>query len=236
VGNLAVVRYLAKELGASVNLGNQIGATALYIAAHIGLLAVVRCLANELGADHNLEDQNGATPLYVTAQNGHLAVVRYLVKELRANVKKSKKDGTTPLHIAAQKGHLAVVRCLVEELGADVNLVRKGGATALMMAASKSYHKIVAYLMRHGADPQASAALYGTAAYISKTDGASAEQTAYLEAKTHCSNPGCGGAGIKKCTGCKQVRYCGQQCQLAHWPAHKADCKAAAELRASKGK
>jgi hypothetical protein len=113
---------------------------------------------------------------------------------------------------------------------------QKDGATALMVAASESHHKIVAYLMRHGADPQAVAPVFGTAADISKVEGTSPEQTAYLEAKTHCSNPGCGGAGIKKCTGCKQVRYCGKQCQLAHWPAHKADCKAAAELKAANGK
>jgi ankyrin repeat protein len=129
-----------------------------------------------------------------------------------------------------------VVRCLVEELGADVNLARKDSATALMVAASKSNHKIVAYLMRHGADPQVSAPIFGTAAHISKTHGASAEQTAYLEAKTHCSNHGCTGAGAKKCTGCKQVRYCGQQCQLAHWQAHKADCKAAVELKSARDK
>jgi hypothetical protein len=41
----------------------------------------------------------------------------------------------------------------------------------------------------------------------------------------HCSNPGCEGAGIRKCTWCKQARYCGQPCFLAHWKAHKADCK-----------
>jgi hypothetical protein len=47
----------------------------------------------------------------------------------------------------------------------------------------------------------------------------------------HCSNPACAGAGIKKCTGCKEVRYCGQECQLAHWPAHKADCKHQADCK-----
>jgi hypothetical protein len=76
-----------------------------------------------------------------------------------------------------------------------------------------------------------------TAAYLSKHAGASAEQTAYLLAKTHCSNTGCSGAGIMKCTRCKQARYCGEPCQLAHWKAHKAECKRwAAELKAGKGK
>ena len=60
---------------------------------------------------------------------------------------------------------------------------------------------------------------------VAKAHKAPTEQIAYLEAKMHCSNPGCSGAGIMKCTGCKQVRYCGEACQLAHWKAHKADCK-----------
>jgi hypothetical protein len=28
-----------------------------------------------------------------------------------------------------------------------------------------------------------------------------------------------------KCTACTQARYCKEECQLAHWTAHKADCK-----------
>jgi hypothetical protein len=204
-------------------------------AAH-GKLDVVRYLVSDLGADVNQADDQGYTPLFVAAQKGHLAVVRCFIKELGADVNKATKGGATPLFMAAQDGLLAIVQCLVKELGADVNLTRKDGATVLMVAAHEKHHRMVAYLMRHGADPQATAPRFGTAANVSKTDGASAEQTAYLEAKTHCSNPGCSGAGIKKCTGCKQVRYCGQQCQLAHWQVHKADCKATAELRGAKNK
>jgi hypothetical protein len=49
-----------------------------------------------------------------------------------------------------------------------------------------------------------------------------------------CSSPGCGGSGVKRCTSCKQARYCAQGCQSAHWPANKADCKRVrAELAAS---
>ncbi|KIM26844.1 hypothetical protein M408DRAFT_312191 [Serendipita vermifera MAFF 305830] len=37
-------------------------------------------------------------------------------------------------------------------------------------------------------------------------------------------------AALKKCGGCSEYRqppiyYCGKQCQKAHWPSHKADCK-----------
>jgi GNAT superfamily N-acetyltransferase len=44
-----------------------------------------------------------------------------------------------------------------------------------------------------------------------------------------CSNPGCGGTGLKICTRCRQARYCGPQCQQAHWSMHKTGCKASKE-------
>jgi hypothetical protein len=85
--------------------------------------------------------------------------------------------------------------------------------------------------MKAGADTQMFERIE-TAADLSRTVGASAEQTAYLEAKTHCSNVGCSGAGIMKCTGCRQAWHCGEACQLAHW---KADCRRwSADLEAGK--
>jgi hypothetical protein len=40
-----------------------------------------------------------------------------------------------------------------------------------------------------------------------------------------------------KCTGCKQARYCGEACQLAHWKAHKTKCRRwSTELAVKKGK
>jgi hypothetical protein len=63
-----------------------------------------------------------------------------------------------------------------------------------------------------------------------------AEQTTYLEAKMHCSSPGCSGVGLLNCKGCENVRYCGTACQLAHWKAHKVDCmRWSAELAVGTG-
>jgi hypothetical protein len=233
-GKVEVMRYLVNDLGADVNQADDEGFTPLYSAAQEGHVAAVRCLVNELGADVDLANQAGATPLYLACQLGHLALVRCLVEELGANVNLPNQQGTTPLIIAAQEGQLAVVRCLVEELGADVNQKTKDGVTALMVAATMDNHKLVAYLMRHGADPTLSAPVFGTAADISKCAGAPDEHTAYLDAKTHCSNTTCSGAGLKKCTGCKQARYCGKQCQLAHWPTHKDECKEAAKNKSAR--
>ena len=32
------------------------------------------------------------------------------------------------------------------------------------------------------------------------------------------------GVRLQMCSRCKRVRYCGPQCQRAHWRAHKARC------------
>jgi hypothetical protein len=149
-----------------------------------------------------------------------------LVKELSADVNKANQLGYTPLLIAIQMGNLHVARSLIEDVGADINKATYNGRTPLLMASFHKHVKIVHMLTKYGADSQLSAPDYGTAADISSRDGAPTELTEYLEAKMHCLNPGCLGAGIKKCTSCKRVRYCGQVCQFAHWPAHKAACKA----------
>jgi hypothetical protein len=65
-----------------------------------------------------------------------------------------------------------------------------------MVATFRKHADLVRWMIKEGADTQAELE-WGTAANLSKETGASAEQTAYLEAKTHCSNPKCSGAGIK---------------------------------------
>ena len=60
-----------------------------------------------------------------------------------------------------------------------------------------------------------------------------------------CANCGIGGEGdndiqlndiqLKTCTACKMVKYCSRECQIAHRPQHKKECKKrAAELHDEK--
>jgi hypothetical protein len=144
--------------------------------------------------------------------------------ELSADVEKARLNGGTALCYAAHEGHLDEMRWLVREFGANINYCHDG-ETALMEAARSKHAALTKWMVKAGADPQAKNADNETVADISQAVGASAEQTAYLEAKTHCANPGCGGAGTKKCQGCMQGRYCGPACYVAHWPAHKAECR-----------
>jgi hypothetical protein len=193
-------------------------------------------LVKELGADVNPENVNECTPLQLAAQQGRLEMVQCLVKELGADVNRADNRGCSPLFLAAQESRLEVVQCMVIELGADTNLATQNGSTPLMVAAKKMHYKIVRFLLKHGADPQASHHEGGTAADISHLASAPGEQTAYLEARTHYANPDCTNAGLKKCERCLVAYFCGRACIRAHWPAHKAECKvAAAKLKAARG-
>jgi hypothetical protein len=158
-----------------------------------------------------------------------LAVVHCLANDLGAEVSRIDEEGKSPLFMAASRGHLDVLHFLVKDLGVDINQASPDGHTALGFASARKHKSIAAWLIKNGANPQAVDPVLGTLADVSRKFGAPADQIAYLEAKMHCTNPGCSGAGLKKCTGCKQERYCGQQCQLAHWPAHKVDCKRRSE-------
>jgi ankyrin repeat protein len=105
-------------------------------AAHKGRLEVVQCLITELGIDVDHADDNGCLSLF------------------------TENDGLTNLYAAAKAGYLNIVRCLVE-FAADVNQRTKYGNMLLMVAAYFMNHKIVRYLLKHGADAQAKQALRG---------------------------------------------------------------------------
>jgi hypothetical protein len=241
-GHVDAIRCLVKELGADINVKvNECGSTPLMIASTRNHLSVVRCLVKEFGADVNCARHDGRTAVCRAARAGHLNVVRCLVNELSADINKASQTGQTPLYEAAQQGDLDMVRCLVNELGADINQASHEDATPLMIAAICKHAKVVTWLVKADADLKAFGALpsgdtHANAATLSWWAGASSEQTAYLESKTHCANPGCSGTGLFKCTVCKNVRYCGAPCQLAHWMAHKADCKrlSAADCKTAK--
>jgi hypothetical protein len=204
-----------------------ISSFALFHAVYLGNSAVIQCLVKEIGADVNQGGEEGTTPMILAAQLGYVDVLKYCAKVLHADVNKGDDRNCTPLWHAARQGHLSAVKFLVKDLGVNINQANLKSFTPLMAASYENHEEVVRWLVKAGADLKPSNE-HGTAANISKYYGASRaspEQTAYLEAKTHCLRFGCSGAGLLKCTGCKQARYCGEHCQLAHWKVHKADCR-----------
>jgi hypothetical protein len=223
---LDVMRCLAKEFDADINqIAGDNRETALQVACYWGRLAMVLCLVLELGADVDTKDDDGLTPLHIAAVAGNIDMLRCLLNDLNADVDKEHSTGATASLFAADTGHLNVMRCLVREHGADINHANNFGETALIIAAANNEAALAKWLVKAGADPQARNSDNKTAADISRLVGASSELTTYLEAKAHCAQPGCSGAGTKKCQGCMQGRYCGPACHVAHWPAHKVECR-----------
>jgi hypothetical protein len=182
----------------------------------MGNVAMVKCLINKLGADVNRASIDGFSPVYHAAWKGQLAALQCLIQDFGADANRLNKGGITPMGIAALRGYQDVVRVLVRDFGADLNHADGNGFTALMWTSYQKHADLVQWLVKEGADTQALHAGGGRAAGLSKVAGVSSEQTGYLEAKTHSSNTGCSGAGIMKCTACKQARYCAvPACALA---------------------
>ena len=102
------------------------------------------------------------------------------------------------------------------------------------------HEHVVKSLLKMKADPQIrmtpvpGSVPSHTAADFARMVGASPEQAEYIEQRTHCANPGCAGRGLKQCARCQRVRYCGVECQHAHWPEHKPKCSKAAPKAVSK--
>ena len=140
---------------------------------------------------------------------------------------------STALMLAAQNGHMDVVKLLIRRLGANVNQLKKDGASALHIASFFKRTEVAKYLARHGADATqtlpdgqspASLALEQDDTTIDMPSP-NPELAAYLESKASCVNPGCPRGGLKKCSRCQRMRYCGAACQKAHWKAgHKREC------------
>jgi hypothetical protein len=127
-------------------------------------------------------------PLIQAVAHGMTDVARCLVREFKDDVDQADEQGMTPLFIAAQLNNLEMVQCLVTDLGANVDQAAHVRSTPLMIAAERMHHKVVRYLLKHGADPQALHREFGTAADASRHINAPAEETAYLQARTHCAN------------------------------------------------
>ena len=50
---------------------------------------------------------------------------------------------------------------------------------------------------------------------------------------SRCARCGAEGDNLKRCSRCKKVAYCSRDCQVAHFPEHKAPCKRAARAAAN---
>ena len=102
--DLEIVRKLLKR-GASIDLQNSVGATALMNAAYLGHLSTVLVLLQH-SANPDLQGILDCTALFEAAGEGHDACVKALLRA-KANTELVNIDGRTALQWAKIKGHAA---------------------------------------------------------------------------------------------------------------------------------
>jgi hypothetical protein len=68
--------------------------------------------------------------------------------------------------------------------------------------------------------------LVGDAQFQARFDAVLAEDQSTASVCAKCgARAGQPGVRLQMCSRCKGVRYCGPQCQRAHWRVHKAQCR-----------
>ncbi len=130
---LEIVKLLLKDPRVSINDQDQLGATALMLAAYFGYTSIVEALL-DAGADAEITDgteEGGGTPLLRAIDYDHLPVVRLFLRRNVNHISKDRYDRTL-LHGAAVNGRNGILQLLLEQTDdLDVNAQDINGRVAL---------------------------------------------------------------------------------------------------------
>lgn len=149
------------KTGADFEVTNDLGNTALMLAAEAGNLDIVKELFN-FGARLDVQNGYGQTALILATENGCLPVVEWIARNGGARFKQlsvRNKYDKTALLVASQLGKYDIVKFILDTKCVDVNISTvHRGMTSLMYACSYSsdqHTRIVELLLEHNADVNA---------------------------------------------------------------------------------
>jgi ankyrin repeat protein len=139
---------------ADVDRRNPDGSTPLQWAVYEGDAAKVRRLI-EAGADIALANDYGATPMGLAAEVANTEILKLLL-DAGADADSPNAEGMTALLAVARTGNVDAAKLLIER-GATVDARESfGGQTPLMWAAARRHPAMIALLLEHSADIDAS--------------------------------------------------------------------------------
>ena len=102
-GRYELIKFLA-DMGADINLKNNLGLNCLHIAALYGHLNLSKELINKHNTDVKIGDLGGSTALHYSAKNGSYELIN-LFADMGTDINLKTKNGLNCLHIAADSGH-----------------------------------------------------------------------------------------------------------------------------------
>jgi ankyrin repeat protein len=112
------------------------------------------------------------TALHRAAEAGSVANCRLLLAASKGKLLELQdSQRRTALHCAATRGHLPVVELLHGVYGADLNRPAVGGYTALHLATGGEHTAVMQFLLRNGADVQATSEHEQTALQLAVSKG-----------------------------------------------------------------
>lgn len=199
----------------------------------------MRMLA-DAGSELNPRNNLGWTPLHVAARSARIGVLDALV-ERGARVNAAADDGSTPLHLAAA---LPVAQALLR-LGAvrgeagGVKGAACGRVGGMCMAAWLSGHLgrltaaccLLTRVPSRPACPAQAPKLCNAAGVAAGAAAAGGRFAAQLSAQTRICEV-CGATEhARRCSGCRAVYFCSDECMRAGWREHKPSCRHTAAAR-----
>jgi ankyrin repeat protein len=226
------------------------GSTPLHYALEKGNIETAKLLL-KAGADCEAVDDQGTTLLISAVRGDDLACVRLILgghgayKLTPAQVNAQVMgDGPSGLHLAALQGNTRICAALIAA-GARIDLTARVGDKsmtphdfAIAQALRGALPGMQSLYMPQASGSGLPAALVGIlTTQASELDLLSilGEGPAAAPACAKCSKREDASTKLNLCAGCRQLLYCGTQCQKAHWGAHKQECKRRqAELAAKK--
>ncbi|KAK7400198.1 hypothetical protein VNO78_11398 [Psophocarpus tetragonolobus] len=138
---------------AIVNDVNELGETALFIAADKGHLDVVKHILDYASSQGlSLKNDLGFDPLHIAASRGHLSIVELLLDRDPGLINTVSRSNATPLISAATGGHTSVVQFLLSRDPSLLELSRSNGKNALHLCARQGHVDVVKLLLSK--DPQ----------------------------------------------------------------------------------
>jgi ankyrin repeat protein len=140
----------------NINTQDKNGLTQLHIAVDNDFIKVVVLLL-KAGANPNIEDSYGNSPFLYAARNSNIEMMNLLIDTGKLELNFLDNNKPSPLYFASYYGHNNIVDRLItgDHSGdkMDINHQDKNGYTQLHLAVKNGHLKVIATLLKAGADP-----------------------------------------------------------------------------------